>query len=436
MREGPKFKIEKKIPFDADLKQDIKGLNSESSLLSRRGFLKKAIVASGVTAAATVGCKIFSENKGDELSDSKTVGPKVIESIESIESVEGVIDRFNPIELVGYKAFVQLKKDEVLFLDANNQPVGGPQKFVDYVDSKIGGDGQVEMEKYLFSPGKMNEVGIIANDNGVPGEWFDYVQAKVQTEYPERKITRKMHVLPDLLGAYQEKDEPELIEGIKNGEIDSYWDVVHYFADKPVWGIAEYSRREYVEAVVKFSDNVPLVVQEELRWLMPGLCAQESKFNAGLKSINGARGIFQFKKSTWGKGYAGKEDEYISLQRQVEIAGQFISDLYQQITDLLGKDVLFVLQQQYVDESEFQRKLLVPLMLNSYNAGSSRVAEATRLFIETVDLEEVPAGDDLFIAIADFAKQSSVGKYLKEYKNDSREYVPRIYAQAEIFHSE
>jgi hypothetical protein len=98
--------------------------------------------------------------------------------------------------------------------------------------------------------------------------------------------------MADFLSSYKRVDEPELSAAIARGEIQSYKDIIAYFADKPVVGAEEYTRLEYVRENMEFDDNLPPVIVKELQRIVPGLCAQESKFNNGLTSAAGAKGIF------------------------------------------------------------------------------------------------------------------------------------------------
>jgi hypothetical protein len=208
-------------------------------------------------------------------------------------------------------------------------------------------------------------------------------------------------------------------------------------ADKPVVGAKEYNRKEYVQKEIEFEkwnpeteEGVPPVVQEELRNIIPGLCAQESRFNNSVVSKVGAKGIMQFKPDVW-KKYGGKPSDFNSLKRQVEIAGKFFSDLYKQINYHIGKESLSVLQSRFADEESFQRDLLVPLIVNSYNVGAKRMSEAVRLYVKEIPVEKMPNGKELYLAIADHAISSKKGK-LSRYGEESREYVAKTYAQAEI----
>jgi hypothetical protein len=132
--------------------------------------------------------------------------------------------------------------------------------------------------------------------------------------------------------------------------------------------------------------------------------------------------------------YGGTAEDLNSLQRQVEIAGRFFSDLYREVQINIGQEEIHFLEKKFNDRDTLERQLIVPLMVNSYNAGSSRVAEAVKEYIRNTDVEQMPEGEDLFLAIADYAMKNKQGR-LGRYGKDAREYVPRIYAQAEMLRS-
>jgi hypothetical protein len=398
--------------------------NEASASLSRRTFLKGA----AATAAAAMVPKEMgdlSEEPGPRESREAESTPATPEAIEAGESFER--------ELTGYETLFGLRRDQVLFVDEHNVPVGEPQPFAEYVDEKSDHDGL-----YKYAPGVLNEVGI--PEDGIAGEWLRYVEAKVQAEHPERRIARCLHVVGDFKAAYNEADEPALVAGIASGEVETYTDIVRHFSQKPVVGAPEYTREAYVGEAISFRDyqsgsetdsSGPLspTVEAELRRLMPGLCAQESRFNNDTESYVGARGIFQFMPETWAE-YDGKPEELQSLQRQVEIAGYHFTNIHKRVVHHLGAETLETLQAQFPDEASFERDLLVPLMISAYNAGSARVAEAARQYAEEID--EWPAGKDIFLAIAERAAAITEGDYLAAYGQHAREYVPRIYAHANV----
>lgn len=331
-------------------------------------------------------------------------------------------------ELQGYKALFQLHKDEVVFVDKNNVPVGNPIKMKDVVAPKFHKDGRLAMREYLYSAGPKNDIDI--PKEGIAGEWLDLVRDGLAYTYPNREVVRVLHAVPDFNAALANTREPELVAGLQSGEIDDYKGIVEYFADKPMEDSEGLSRIEYIQKHIQFSDTVPPVVQAELRRVLPGLCAQESKFNNGVVSSVGARGIFQIMPTTW-EYYDGTDTDLQSLARQVEIVGRYLSDLYDEVQRAIGPTAMRFLERKFGGKDALDVELMVPLMLTSYNAGSSRVAEAVVGYIRNADIDSMPDGKDLFVAIADYGVKSKRGR-LGGYGKHSREYVTRIYAQAEV----
>lgn len=338
-------------------------------------------------------------------------------------------EQFNS-EVLGHEAFIQLRKDEVLFLDAEGRPVGKPQKFTEFVDDKPGFDG-----KYLYSPGALNDAGF--PEAGIAGEWLDYVQAKVQDKYPEHMIAERVNVVADFVAAYHESDEPELVAAIASGEIVSYDQIVSYFAEKPVRGAEHLNRMEYAQQEIVFRSQteagrpaVPDTVQAEFRRILPGLFAHESKFNAGLTSANGAKGLAQIMPAT-SREYRGDADISFSMIDQLDVAGKLISDNYHYITHFGGEELLS-LRDQYESEEEFEIDLIVPLMVLAYNVGGPAVGLLIKDFAEHTAAAERTGGKDLFIQFRDYAQTCDLGKkYGVGVKAGG--YVPAAYGNLIIF---
>lgn len=397
--------------------------------MSRRSFLKSALAAAGV-ATVGVGLNKLMNESGEE---------RVVKSIETPEEIDHSSERFDA-ELLGYKALMTLRKDEVLFVDENNIPIGEPIRFKDYIVHKdaqrntprnqILPDGTVA---YKLSPGKMSGIGI--PEGGIAGEWLQHVRREVQEKYPATKIAETYHSVVDFEKALQEDDEPELIAAIEAGEINTKADIVRYFSDKGVAGSGVKSRAEYVKDEVIFQGDLPDVIADKCRELLPALCAQESKFNAGLTSSSNAKGVMQFKESTW-VDEGADPSEIRSLVEQVKVAGGYIPKQYGWIYHFAGDEAMSVLRSKFGDDSSFQEDFEVPMLLNAYNAGAATMGEAAKVYVENVPVEDMPTGKDLFVAVADFAADYNGGKYVKNYRSEAREYVTRIYANADVLEAQ
>lgn len=393
--------------------------------LTRREALKRLSYAA-VGAAAVVG------------------GVKVMESVVEYNKEQEVIQQRSDeflAEVGGYEAQTKLRFDEVLFVDQT----GAPITYVTMEDFTIERDG----EPYLLSPGKRDEYGIIEGD--IPGEWLDYVRGLLKDLKPEifidleADVPRALSVHGQFRAALNDPDEPNLADKIRTGQVTTYEGIVQYFSEKPVVGAENFTRREYVESQIQFRTweevegemvGVHPAAQDEMRRLIVGLCAQESNFNNGLVSASDARGIFQILLEVWQKDYELAVDDFKSLKTQIEVAGKHLSRMYARMQDKAGELAMQQLRTVHADEEMLQVEVLVPLTLNSYNAGPDRVGEAVRKYFELpANRDKRLTGRDLFLDIANFADERKDG-LLAGYGEHAREYVPRIYAKANIFKNE
>lgn len=472
--EGPKFRVTKETPHGPQLERvregdpefrdldkgersGLRGLldslgvplkedaasdeEDEPASPGRRNFLKTAGAAA---IAASIPTKL-----GDGTSNVEPEPEEpVVESTEVLPSSE-MFDA----EVEGYEAFVKLRKDEVLYLDASGRPVGSPATLENFVGPLPEGvevkEGQAE--EYLYSIGEVDELGLPVDK--IPPRWLNQVQEQYAVEFPDKQIARRMNVVADFQAAYNEADEPELVSKIASGEISSYDEIVSYFVEKPVRGNEEYNRMEYAQKMIAFRSEpdeergrpaVPEAVQDGLRRAIVGLFAQESKFNAGLVSSAGAAGLAQIKPRTWWeytrekKVYASSEEEQaaweaakdsvevsLRMDEQLRVVGELMSDNYHYLTYYAG-DSLDVLRGQFSSEEEFQRDLVVPLLLNAYNAGGPAIGKTVKEFIDNMPAEYLASGKDLFIQYADFTKESQT-ENADDYGDDAREYVPRVF---------
>lgn len=381
--------------------------NSENGLdQSRRKFL---LSAGTLGASALVGTALY-----QYLEEEAPAGNMVEGVIENIENREGV--RFES-EQMGYMAEAKLESNQIIFVDENNLPVGSPVNFSDAIpDTLQPGGVAISPPPYSWRKDVAEKLGA---DNSSAG----------------RQVDRSHNVALEFKSALNYRDEPDLVAQIKSGEVKSFLDIVNYFAQKSVRGIdAEMSRVEYVEKEFRLSEKVPDIVRAELeheiKSILPGLCAQESKFNNSLISPVGAKGIFQFMPKTWA-GYGKKESDLNSLTEQTEVAGLLMSDIFRQLMHHSDESSLLMARDLFSSQSDFLRHFITPLMINSYNSGSSRLAAAVnQFFVPGRNLEGL-VGKDVYLAMSDFAQGEEKG-ILREYKNDAREYVSRAYALSRV----
>jgi hypothetical protein len=369
--------------------------NTHEPSHNRRRFL---LGLGAVGAAAAVGTALYKKFEGDE----------------DTESIEGA--HFEA-EQTGYVAAATMGSNEILFVDENNVPVGAPIDFSAAIPEDLKLDG------IAISP--------------PPLSWRQEMarQLESSSENTGRRVARSHNVALDFKAALGNKSEPELVAGIQSGSIKSSLDIIKYFGQKPVRGVREeISRLEYVEQAFRLSNKVPSIVRDEieseLKSVMPGLCAKESKFNNSLTSGAGAVGIFQFMPNVW-KSYNKNESDLNSLKEQTEVAGLLMSDMYSQLMHYCDDEALLQARDSFSNQSDFLKHFITPLIINSYNSGARRLATAVnRFFVPERDLDGL-VGKDVYLAMADFAQAEDEG-LLSSYKTDAREYVSRAYALSRV----
>jgi hypothetical protein len=374
---------------------------NENSSKNESGITRRdALITGGAGAAAAVGTYLV--HKDFESSES------------SEESNEGL--GFSE-EISGYMAYSQLRSHEIIFVDESNVPLGGPVDFSNAIPNELKPHG------VAISP--------------PPLRWRKEVAGKLEADPANegRKVARSYNPSLVFKAALNYKDEPELVNKIKSGEVATFIDIVRYFGQKPVRGVdKETSRAEYVSAEFKLSERVPAIVRDEIQTelsaVVPGLCAQESKFYNNLTSSAGAKGIFQFMPNIW-QGYGKKESDINSLKAQTEVAGLLMSNIYGELMQHCDEHALLKVRDAFSSQSDFLKHFIVPLMINSYNSGSSRLAAAVnQFFVPERDISGL-VGKELFLAMVDFAQETETG-ILSRYRSDAREYVSRAYALSRV----
>lgn len=360
----------------------------------------------------------------------------VVLETESSEENAAANERFNAVTS-GYAAYATLRKDEVLFLNENNEPVGEPQRFVDFVDTKPNFSGD-----YLYTPGSADETGILTE---VPTrEWREYVQKRLQAEHPDQEIVHDLNTIHFFRESY-ELGDPQLRQKIESGEIATRDQVYEYRIQQSFPGANGQNRVEYLQNNVTFRNAleevpgvpgaekvpVPPLVQEELRRLLPGLFAQESGFRENaINDKTNATGTGQFMPETWER-YTGTDEVSMNYADQVEVLGPMVSDVYDRVLDKIGVDALAKLRSLFETEEAFLESLIIPATISGFHTGPDRIAEAVRRYTDSVQIDDMPAGKDLFLAIATYGALSNEG-LLSGFKEESKEYVTQVYAIADV----
>ncbi len=338
---------------------------------------------------------------------------KHFEGFDEVELFEGVdFER----ELSGYMAAAKLSANKLLLVDKDNVPLG-----------------EFDFSKAIPEDLRPNGIAI----SPPPFYWRRQVAERLEADPKNkgRKVARSHSVALDFKAALSYKTEPELVAGIISGKIKTKLDIINYFAEKPMQGVGkDISRRDYVREAFHLNSGVPSIVREvieqELKSVIPGLCAKESMFNNSLKSRSGAMGIFQFMPEIW-EGYGREEGDISSLKIQTETAGQLMSNIYGELMHHVDDHALLRVRDTFASKEDFLRHFITPLIINSYNAGSSRLATAVnQYFTPNRNLDDLE-GKDAYLAMADYA-EGEEGGTLARYKTDAREYVPRAYALSRV----
>ena len=207
------------------------------------------------------------------------------------------------------------------------------------------------------------------------------------------------------------------------------------YAQKPVYGYKGLTKAEYIKKLLRFRSRfdertgkppLPPLLRENLREAALGWVAQESRFKDRAVSKSGAVGIWQFLPRI-AQHYSNKDKVPLGVEEQTKMAGELISDNYHYILHFAGVDALDKLRSRYDSEEEFIDDFMTPVMINAFNAGGPLMGKILRRFTETVSEEEMKSGKDLFLQVADFAKDN-----FENYRQEQYEYVPKVYAMGRV----
>lgn len=389
--------------------------------MTRRGFLASV----GNTAVVVgLGKTTYDHWLSDETENptstlSVEVPSKPVESVKSPEHFTGVVE--------GYKRFFMME-NEVLIVDRVGHPVATVT--IDVIDG--------------ISPGASYDPTLKQVTEGFSEAW---------REAAKRKVLQSRHDLTiedlsmktnwqALKQAVYDPDETMTYENTK-----SIIDIVRYFGNKETRGEAGVSRVEYVRNNVMFTGALAIspVMEEQLRHLLPGLCATESSFNDDVVSKRNARGIFQFMPDTWHKDLnrpAFVEGVSIPLIDQVDAAGELFSKMHERIRywsheeqNWQGRNYLEDVKTLFASQEDFERYFFTPCLLNAYNVGEKGIGEVIQAYAQSAVFHARQVGEkntfDVFQEMTEFAQASTLPQ-LDDYGEEASSYVQKIYAFAEL----
>lgn len=323
-------------------------------------------------------------------------------------------------QLSGYRIlYGELKRNEILFIDQDGAPIGRPVQ--------IGGDIDG------VPAGNMDENGLVVGR--LNQRWLDLARTRVCAENNvpcdlPNSLPRQINSITAIREAVNAGLNP-----------DTFLDIVrHYARERAENGERkiDFVRRRVMEGV-----SLPDGMKRELVRLIPGLAAQESRYNDASVSEVGARGTFQFMPDTWRElGYS--QADFAAFGKQVEGVGRYFVRMYQFIT-ASATESLVAAKREYFgnDEAAFEKFFLTPILVNAYNAGPARLVVVVNRFLERYPnkqaLEALIGGHsqgfgyDAYIAMArETSGHDDRRRKVPGYGEDSSEYVPRIYALADL----
>jgi hypothetical protein len=398
--------------------------------MTRRKFLSEAANAVAIAGVVNVIPAIHSGNEGAEH----------ISEVQ--ESAKEFSNQYNAL-----RDWYNLRFDEVMLTDRDGVVVAGPIPLEDVLDA----DGNV-----VVSVGKRDAGGLLVG--GISGSWLKYW--RIMLGMPQDGSV--LHVTKDFENFANNKDEPELVDSINNalngGEGASRLvDVIRYFGfnpNKPVRGDDhDRTRAAYLYSEVKFGGNVPIDVQEQLRYLLIGIAGHESRFNATLTSVSGAMGILQFIQAVR-EEYGFEPDHKLTFKEEVDLVGRYMTNSYKRVDYWMLKrkvtsesgdmktidkpDTKERLRRVFDDsENNWLKYFYIPCMVNAYNAGELTIGQALHSFVDAHTDEQLRefAGNGsnygLFYAFTKYAKIDTYDKYVSNYGSEAQKYTIGVLACAD-----
>lgn len=165
-------------------------------------------------------------------------------------------------------------------------------------------------------------------------------------------------------------------------------------AERPQETYGGLSLRQYVEQQLftgLSEKELPSHIQEEISRFLRGWITKESMFNPHAKNKNRNAsydiGLFQLNTETLGdfgiSGDAELEEVRLDLSRQLELVSKITVFKYRELKENAGSALNWIAR-EYCNgnEEEFDRYVLTPLLLLSWNAGHKRVSDLVNEFME------------------------------------------------------
>lgn len=219
-----------------------------------------------------------------------------------------------------------------------------------------------------------------------------------------------------------------------------------------VFGIPARTRLQLVREKImdgEGAEYIPNDIRDEIRFLISGIAAQESRFRNDRTSSAGARHMLQIMPETYkGLGYTN-----ITIQNprnQVECARRHFGMIYTHLQHEAG-DALATIKERYFkgDEATFNRQFLALAMVDAYHAGQGLTTlMIKKLAAGSLQIPSFVRSYDVFSALAHAAAESGSIRILQTvhtpdgpktvvsvYGNASATYVEGAYAFALLVNS-
>lgn len=340
-------------------------------------------------------------------------------------------------------AFARLTRKEVLLVDQNFNIIGGgPFELPAYI---LDLDTQIKEAKRNGFPGLADQIQEKLKEDFQT--WLNRVRNMLKGRFPTIEL--------DLDPQRKHAERPELIsirpnlEGRDNEEtyFTHVWrNAMAPVSSAPVSSLSRTSRYEFVKSVFDQSS-----LPNGLKVLIPGIPAVESGYEDRVTSVAGAVGPWQIVKELGkerglysdptydfrGRGRRRRRmlltpgfDHRYDFERATRAIVRYFETLY---TSLKRRDDARQIMETFsLNEEDF----IYPCVINSYQAGPTRISRMIAWFSQNYSKEKVreklgnpPYGRDIYSLMSkEYVEEGLDPRYFRR----SRDYFPQVMAMADL----